>query len=49
MRPRLVMGRLSYETDTPKFTCAFEEQYLLRGASLSVSICLWRFKAEGQK
>lgn len=49
MRPRLVKGRLSYETDTPKFTCAFEEQYLLRGAILSVSICLWRFKAEGQK
>lgn len=48
VRPRLVMGKLSNETDTPKFTCVFEEQYLLRGAILSVSICLWGFKARRQ-
>lgn len=37
------------ETDTPKFRCAFDEVYLLKGPILSVCVCLGVLKAAACK
>lgn len=48
MRPRLVVGRCSWEINTPEFTCVFDELCLLKGPILSVCVCFKGFKASRQ-